>query len=128
MTDSPRAGTIGWIDLTLANAHAARDFYRAVVGWEYEEVAVGDHTDYIMKAGAEGVPVAGICNARGQNAGLPACWLMYITVDDLAAALKRVEQTGGRILRPSAQTGGGTFAVIADPSGAACALFQHTPA
>lgn len=29
-----RPGTIGWVDLTVADAESTRDFYRDVVGWE----------------------------------------------------------------------------------------------
>ena len=64
-------GTIGWRDLTVENAVQIRDFYSDVVGWQHSPVAMGDYDDFNMLAG-NGETVAGICHARGGNAGLPA--------------------------------------------------------
>jgi len=66
------------------------------------------------------------CHARGQNAGLPAAWLVYITVDDLDAALAEATSLGGSLISES----GGVeveprFAVLRDPTGAAFALMEN---
>lgn len=117
-------GKIGWIDLTVGEAEPVRDFYRAVVGWTSEGVEMGGYQDYCMLQ-ADGTAVAGVCHARGTNAGLPAQWLIYITVADLAHSLERCLALGGEVLRPVKGLGGqGRFAVVRDPAGAVCALFQ----
>jgi len=43
-TDSPaaHAGHISWLNLTVADAPAARDFYTKVVGWSVQEVGMED--------------------------------------------------------------------------------------
>lgn len=121
---SARIGTVGWMDLTVEHAPQVRDFYAHVAGWTHEEVPMGGYSDYVMKAGEDSV--GGICHARGKNAGIPACWLMYIVVADLALALEEVLARGGKIIRPQTGLGGGaTYAVIADPAGAVCALYQN---
>ena len=76
-------GQIGWIDLTVPDASAVRDFYQSVTGWTPSPVDMGGYQDFCMHPAGEAQPVAGICHARGHNEGLPPVWLVYITVDDL---------------------------------------------
>lgn len=118
-----KPGSIGWIDLTVENASEVRNFYQAVAGWETTDVSMGDYDDYCVGP-EESDPVAGICHARGANAGLPNSWLIYITVSDLDKSLKAVEKRGGSIVQDPREAGGGRMCVIKDPAGAVCALFQ----
>ena len=67
-------GKIGWVDLTVDDAATARDFYRAVVGWESEEVDMGGYSDFTMMPPGHTDGVAGVCHARGSNADLPPTW------------------------------------------------------
>lgn len=62
-------GAIGWIDLTVPNAPAVRDFYAAVVGWTVQDVKMGDYADYTMRTSESGEAVAGVCHAQGTNVG-----------------------------------------------------------
>ena len=65
-------------------------------------------------------------HARGQNAGLPAAWLVYITVDDLDAALAEATSLGGSLISESGGAEGEPrFAVLRDPAGAAFALMEN---
>lgn len=122
MTRTP--GTIGWMDLTVPDADATRDFYQQVVGWTADPVDMGGYSDYAMKP-AGGEPVAGICHARGPNTGLPACWLMYITVADLDASMDRTRALGGQVVYGPRDMGGyGRMCVIRDNAGAAVGLIQ----
>jgi predicted enzyme related to lactoylglutathione lyase len=117
-------GSIGWIDLTVTDAGAIRDFYSAVTGWTHEPVDMGGYADFAMMP-ADGDPVAGICHARGGNAALPAQWMIYIVVDDLDAALEVTTARGGSIVRATREMGSaGRYAVIRDPAGAVAALFE----
>ena len=115
-------GSIGWHDLTVADAEGVRDFYVGVVGWAAEAVDMGDYADFNMSSG--GQPVAGVCHARGANAGMPAQWMMYIVVADLEASLVSVRSLGGEVVAEPRGAGGGTFAVVRDPAGAVCGLYQ----
>lgn len=119
------SGQIGWIDLTVSDATAVRDFYQSVTGWTPSPVEMGGYQDFCMLPPGEGQPVAGICHARGQNIGLPPVWLVYITVDDLDQSIRRCEELGGKVVRPTTDMGAsGRFCVISDPAGASCALFE----
>lgn len=117
-------GKIGWIDLTVGDAEEVSAFYRAVVGWKSEGADMGGYQDYCMLP-AEGGAVAGVCHARGTNEGIPPQWLIYITVADLEQSLERCRALGGEVVRPTRGLGGmGRFAIVRDPAGAVCALFQ----
>lgn len=121
----PEAGTVTWTDLTVEDAEIIRDFYSAVIGWTPAPVNMQGYKDFNMLTPASGEIAAGICHARGANAGLPAQWLIYITVDDLDKSLARCQELGGRVLYEPGPPGGlGRFGVIQDPAGAVAALFE----
>lgn len=124
--DREPIGRIAWLDLTTADADAARNFYREVVGWSVEDVPMADgeerYADYNM-LGADDSPNAGVCHARGNNADMPPVWLLYLPVGDLAESLRRVEEEGGTVIRTSiGEDGAPSYAVIRDPVGAYIAL------
>jgi len=114
-------GKIVWRDLTVPNAAEARDFYAAVVGWTAEAVDMGGYEDYSVLSG-DGETVAGICWARGTNAGIPAQWLIYIEVPDVAAAARAALERGGAVVDGPRPMGEHQFCVVRDPAGAVFAL------
>ena len=121
-------GCISWLDLTVSNASATRDFYRQVVGWSVQDVEMEDggerYADYNM-CGDDGNPAAGICHARGVNLGLPPVWILYLPVGDLAESLSRVREEGGQIIKETRGPDGETaYAVVQDPVGVCLALMQ----
>ncbi|WMS86427.1 VOC family protein [Pleionea litopenaei] len=118
------AKKILWTDLTVADAKDIRDFYSAVVGWTANPVSMGDYNDFNMIADNPDEPDVGICHARGANADLPPVWMVYLAVDNLQTALAEVTERGGKVLK--APTAGGKYAVIEDPAGAVCALYEST--
>jgi predicted enzyme related to lactoylglutathione lyase len=121
---APAVGTIGWIDLTVEHADALRDFYAAVTGWTPTGITMGDYDDYAMCA-PDGNAVAGICHARGSNADIPPQWMMYIIVADVHESVRQCEARGGSIIGAVRdQAGQAQYAVIRDPAGAVCALYQ----
>jgi uncharacterized protein len=124
MSTTPIPGTIGWTDLTVPDAVALRDFYRSVVGWRAAPVDMGGYADFgMIPRGAE-QPACGICHARGTNADLPAQWMIYIHVANLDRALDRCRKGGGTVLAGPKPLAGSQYAVIRDPAGAVCALFE----
>ncbi len=121
-----RVGCISWLDLTVSDASATRDFYRQVVDWSVQDVDMEDaserYADYNM-LGDDGKPAAGVCHARGVNLGLPPAWMIYLPVGDLAESLRRVREGGGKIIKETTGADGGyAYAVVQDPVGAMLAL------
>jgi len=121
---SNEIGRIGWIDITVDDANGLRDFYRNVVGWDVEDVGMGDYADYSMAMPASGEAVSGICHARGGNADLPGGWLIYIVVQDVKGSAEACKANAGKVLIEPRGLAGGQFCVIEDPSGATAALYQ----
>lgn len=123
----PVPGTIAWRDLTVDNADEVRDFYKSVVGWQSEPVSMGDYNDYSMKPSENDPPAAGICHARGVNAGLPPQWLIYIVVEDVDKSAVECERLGGQILSGPKDMGpNARYCVIKDPAGAVAALYSES--
>ena len=121
-----RVGCISWLDLTVSDAPATRDFYRQVVDWSVQNVPMEDaserYADYNMLA-ADGKPAAGVCHARGENLGLPPVWMIYLPVGDLDESLRRVGEEEGKIMRATRGADGEhAYAVVQDPVGACLAL------
>jgi len=123
---SAPVGCIAWLDLTVPDAPATRDFYRQVIGWSVQDVAMADegerYADYNM-LGADGTSAAGVCHARGVNLGLPPAWMLYLPVGDLVESLRRVEEEGGRVIKATrGRNGAYAYAAVQDPVGACLAL------
>lgn len=120
------AGCIAWVDLTIPDAPATRDFYRQVLDVSVQDVemkdADGGYADYNL-IGGDGNPVMGVCHARGVNTDLPPVWMLYLPVGDLAESLRQVREEGGEVIK-STQGSGGEFeyAIIQDPVGVYLAL------
>ena len=117
-------GKIGWIDMTVGDADGVRDFYKAVVGWQTDDVSMGDYSDYVMKMPGSGEGVAGVCHAKGTNADIPPGWLIYIVVEDVEQSAAACTANGGKIVLEPRGLAGGKFCVIEDPGGSVAALYQ----
>ena len=123
---STHVGHISWLDLTISDASATRDFYRQVVGWSVQDVEIEDgsdrYADYNM-LGGDGHPAAGVCHARGVNLGLPPVWMIHLPVGDLAESLRRVREEGGEVIKETQGTDREcASAAVRDPVGACLAL------
>jgi uncharacterized protein len=123
-------GRIAWLDLTVADAPATRDFYREVIGWSVQEREMDEagepYTDYLM-LGEDGSAAAGISHGRGLNADFPPVWRLHLPVADLAESLERVRAEGGSVVRTKEGSDGVTvYAAVQDPVGVHLALIAAT--
>lgn len=126
MTDSEqnKSGQIAWVDLSVPDAVAVKQFYQKVVGWSSSEVSMGDYDDFCMHPSNDDDPVAGVCHAKGVNKDLPPCWIIYITVENLDQSIQHVTELGGEVILGPKQVGNDRYCVIMDPAGAYCALYE----
>ncbi|MDF0528949.1 VOC family protein [Tsukamurella sp. 8F] len=136
-TERGTHGTPYWFDEMSMDYAASTEFYRSAFGWELNEIGSGgdpaavgpDHySEVYVGSGEDRQSVAGIMSAAGMfGSGAPSFWQVYITVDDVAGTVARVDELGGEILMPGEVTPWGTLASVKDPMGAAICL-GHPPA
>ena len=119
-----KIGEMAWIDLTVDNAEEVKGFYQSVVGWKVDDVSMGDYEDYSMNSPTDNQPIAGVCHARGVNKDLPPAWLPYFLVENIDESVANVQSLGGSLLTEIKTMGSDRYAVIKDPAGAACAIYQ----
>lgn len=120
---TPAPGTITWFDLTVKDAPRLRNFYAKVAGWKPVGLDMGGYEDFCMNA-PSGKTIAGVCHARGDNKGIPPKWLLYINVASLAKSIAAAKKLGGKVVH-GPRSMGGRMAVIQDPAGAVCGLYEH---
>ena len=117
-------GEMAWLDLSVDNAEQVSEFYQSVLGWQVQEVSMGDYADYAMVNAATGEPVAGVCHAKGANQDMPPSWLPYFLVEDINLAVTQVTASGGSLVTEVKSMGNDRYVVIKDPAGALCAIYQ----
>ena len=110
-----------------SNVDAAKKFYGAFTGWTTQEFMGGMY--HVINAGPVGV--GGFMSNKTVQPGKPESqpmWLGYVYVADVDATTTRATKLGGSVLSdPHDIPTVGRFSVIADPTGAAFALFKPTP-
>jgi len=109
-------GRIAWLSLVASDVAATCRFYEEVVGWSK---APADADGGCEMRRPDGVAVAEICPAGGENAGIPPVWILSLPVDDLEESLRLVREGGGEIVEGSGEAG---HAVVRDPVGVHIAL------
>jgi predicted enzyme related to lactoylglutathione lyase len=115
-------GTFSWVDLQTSDQDAAKAFYSGLLGWEYEEVPIGDGATYSM-AKVQGHSVAAIGPLQGE--GRPSHWNCYVTVADADASAARAKELGATLLtEPFDVFDAGRMAAFLDPQGAILSLWQ----
>jgi uncharacterized protein len=114
-------GTFCWIDLGTTDVAGAKAFYRALFGWDAEDLPAGEAgTRTVFRL--RGKDVAGMHPHRpGDDSG----WDCAVAVDDADAATARARELGATVLHePADLPGVARTAKIADPAGAVVALRQ----
>jgi predicted enzyme related to lactoylglutathione lyase len=113
-------GTFSWSELVTSDADAAKAFYSALFGWEYDDMPVPDSPPYSM-AKRDGQTVAALYPSGDQ----PPHWNCYVTVESADEAAAKAKALGANVLaEPFDVMDAGRMAVIADPTGAVLNLWQ----
>ena len=113
-------GTFCWADVTTTDQEAAKAFYGGLFGWEADDRPVGDDVYYSMMR-LDGRDVAAISPQQpGQReAGIPALWNSYVSVQSADAVAERARELGGKVHAPPFDVmDAGRMAVMQDPQGA----------
>src|SRR3954447_3611770 len=113
------AGTLSWTDLTTSDAGAAKRFYGELLGWEFDDLPIGDGQFYSM-AKLGGLEVAAL-----SQSDQPPHWNVYVTVDAADAAAARAAELGATILaEPFDVMQARRMAVVQDPTGAIISAWE----
>jgi predicted enzyme related to lactoylglutathione lyase len=107
------AGSFVWFDLRTTDQERSQRFYEQLLGWEF---APQDSAPTMLMN--KGGPWALLAEAGSSS------WLPYVQVDDVDAATNSAVELGATVRQQKTEGPGGTFSVIADPTGAELALWQ----
>jgi predicted enzyme related to lactoylglutathione lyase len=119
-------GAFSWVDLGTTDAEGAKAFYRALFGWEAEDVPAGEGGTYTMLR-LRGREVAGLyaMGDEQRDGGVGANWLSYVTVEDVAAATDLARDLGAEVIAPPFDVmSAGRMSILQDPQGAGIALWE----
>jgi predicted enzyme related to lactoylglutathione lyase len=111
------------MELSTSDVNAAKEFYQAIFGWQYNdmEMPTGGYT-FVM-AGDQ--PIGGM--QANPMPEVPSNWLGYVGVESVARTIEAVESHGGKVIVPETDVGNmGKLAVFTDPQGAAFAVWEST--
>jgi uncharacterized protein len=115
-------GTFSWVDLTTKDGAAAKEFYGALFGWEFEDNEIpGDGGVYSM------------CKVNGGNVAaispttmdIPPHWNSYVTVASADDSAAKAKELGANLIEePFDVLEAGRMALFQDPTGAALCVWE----
>ena len=112
-------GKICYVGIPSADVERSAAFYAAVFGWEIRKRGNGTtaFNDSVGQVSGAFVP--------GRSPQGEAGLLLYIMVDDAAAAMKAIVAHGGEIVRPIGVDAPEITAHFRDPSGNVLGIYQE---
>ena len=113
-------GTFSWPELATTDQKPGVEFYRALFGWDVDDIPMGPGDTYSMLK-MRGKPVGAAYTMRPdeRKLGIPPHWNSYVTVANVDEAAKKAESLGAKVLAPPFDVmDAGRMAVIQDPTGA----------
>jgi uncharacterized protein len=123
MSNADIRGRFVWHELMTTDLQAAAAFYSKVLPWKTQPSGMPDYTLWVS-----GKTMAGGLMAQPEpvrQSGAPPSWLVYIGTPDVDGTAAAAERLGGKVLKAPADIPNvGRFAVLADPQGAAFAIFK----
>jgi predicted enzyme related to lactoylglutathione lyase len=120
-------GSLCWTELTTTDTAKAEAFYTSLFGWTPKHSSLDapmQYTEFTV-AGAPGPSIGMLAKQPHMPAEMTSNWLPYFQVTSVDDSIGKVTANGGQVhFGPMEIPGTGRFAVIADPQGAAFALYE----
>jgi predicted enzyme related to lactoylglutathione lyase len=116
-------GCMTWNEIQTRDPETVAAFYAELFGWEMEAKRENGSLAYVVIKNA-GTSNGGIMPIAEQHGDAPSFWLAYFTVPSCDDAVARTRELGGQVLAGPMEPGAGRIAVLADPQGAAFAVFE----
>ena len=113
-------GKICYLEIPAITAEASADFYQSIFNWTVRKRGDGELA-FDDTGGVSGTWV----KESDRTPDEPT--RVYIMVDDILGTLKKIEDAGGKVLKPRTDIapGAGAFAIFADPAGAEFGLYEE---
>ncbi len=122
--DGYMAGVPCWVDTNQPDPEAAVEFYRAIFGWEFEDVMPPQAPGSYFIARLKGGDVAAV-GSQPEGAPATAVWNTYVWVQSADESAARATAAGGNLVSPPFEVmNAGRMAVLTDPEGAALCLWE----
>ena len=116
-------GCMSWNELQTREPEAAGAFYSTLFGWEMEPIHDEGQLVYTT-IGNKGIQNGGFMPMSEAGGDAPAFWLPYFTVASCDGAEEEARGLGGALLAGPMDLPAGRITVLADPQGAAFAIFE----
>jgi uncharacterized protein len=126
MPASALRGRFVWHELMTTDPDAAARFYPGVTGWKVQAWEQ-DPSYRLWKTGAALMGGLMRLPEEARRMGTRPSWLVYVGVPDVDASVRHATSLGARALVPPQTIPVGCFAVLADPQGAAFAVYKPSP-
>ena len=119
-------GTFTWPELSTTDQKAGVAFYRALFGWDVNEMPMGpDETYSMFQMRGKLVGAAAGMRPDERQAGVPPHWNSYVTVANVDDISNQAQSLGGKVLAPPFDVmDAGRMAVLQDPTGAVFCVWQ----
>ena len=113
-------GKICYLEIPAITGEASAAFYSSIFGWTVRKRGDGEHA-FDDAGGVSGTWVKETDRTPDEQTRI------YIRVDDISDALKKIEAAGGKVLTPRTDIapGLGAFAVFADPAGTEFGIYEE---
>jgi predicted enzyme related to lactoylglutathione lyase len=118
------SGSVTHFEIYAENPETLADFYRELFGWTITKATGVDY--FHIQTGSDPTSIRGGLMERPIPG--PRSWVHYIAVDSLDETIARIEQLGGKVLRPKTAVPKSVwYAVVEDPQGSIFAIYQPDP-
>ncbi|HSY07206.1 MAG TPA: VOC family protein [Steroidobacteraceae bacterium] len=125
MSNADFRGRFVWHELLTTDTRAAAAFYPKVTAWKTQ--AWDKDPSYTLWVGSKG-PFGGVRTLPDAARASGPAWLAYVGTPDVDATVQSAQGLGARVLMGATDIPEtGRFAVLADPQGAAFALYSPGP-
>lgn len=109
------------VELNTTDVDKAKAFYGKLFEWTLEDIPAGEGAYTMIKVGKG----TGGGMMKQLIPGAPSAWLAYVEVGDIAAATKKAQALGAKIMKDVTEVMGmGWLSIIVDPTGAPLGLWQ----
>jgi len=120
-------GAVCWNENMSRSFEANEVFYRAVFGYQYDDMSGPEFSYATFKTTGDGLGGIGDMGTMAPPE-VPAHWMTYFGVEDADESSEITTKLGGMVIRPAWDTPYGRMATLADDQGAAFSIMAMSQA